>query len=180
MGTTEPHTESQRSASFTPLVITIPRPATTMTDATSTMTHAAATDLGATTDAATVAAAPAPVPDSEVCCRCAIAMWAPGNEILLCDGAGCHSAYHLFCLRPPLGTVPEGEWLCPKCKPPPAPRSKPASNRSKAPAVEPMRRSQRAQTTKPVAYRELAGGGSSEQASRKADRGWRAVRRQGA
>ena len=107
----------------------------------------------------------APEPDSEVCCRCAIAMWAPGNEMLLCDGPGCENAYHLFCLRPPLGTVPAGEWLCPKCKPPPVPRSKPASNRSQAPDVEPSRRSQR-DGLKPVAYREMAGaGGSSDQPS---------------
>ena len=103
-------------------------------------------------------------PDSEVCCRCAIAMWAPGNEMLLCDGPGCDAAYHLFCLRPPLSTVPAGEWLCPKCKPPAAPRRKPASNRSQAASVEPTRRSQR-DGLKPVAYREMAGvagGGSSE------------------
>ena len=65
--------------------------------------------------AAADAAAAAPEPDSEVCCRCAITMWAPGNEMLLCDGPGCHGAYHLLCLRPPLGTVPEGKWLCEKC-----------------------------------------------------------------
>ena len=100
-------------------------------------------------------------PDSEVCCRCAIAMWAPGNEMLLCDGPGCENAYHLFCLRPPLSTVPAGEWLCPKCKPPAAPRREPASNRSQAASLEPTRRSQR-DGIKPVAYREMAGGGSSE------------------
>ena len=118
-----------------------------------------------TQPAAADTATGAPEPESEVCCRCAIAMWAPGNEMLLCDGPGCENAYHLFCLRPPLSTVPAGEWLCPKCKPPPVPRSKPASNRSQEkPGVEPMRRSQR-DGLKPVAYREMAGGGSSDQPS---------------
>ena len=41
------------------------------------------------------------------CAACWHAVWAPGNEILLCDGTGvdgdgCEKAYHLGCLRPPL------------------------------------------------------------------------------
>ena len=64
---------------------------------------------------AAAAAAAAPEPDSVVCCGCALAVWAPGNEMLLCDGPGCQGAYHLSCLSPPLGAVPEGNWLCPSC-----------------------------------------------------------------
>ena len=64
---------------------------------------------------AAAAAAAAPETDSEVCCGCALAVWAPGNEMLLCDGPGCQGAYHLSCLSPPLGAVPEGNWLCPSC-----------------------------------------------------------------
>ncbi|KAL1518666.1 hypothetical protein AB1Y20_002954 [Prymnesium parvum] len=37
------------------------------------------------------------------------------DEMLLCDGDGCPRAYHLHCLTPPLGGVPEGQWLCPVC-----------------------------------------------------------------
>ena len=35
---------------------------------------------------------------------------------LLCDGDECGKAYHLYCLQPPLSTVPVGRWLCPACK----------------------------------------------------------------
>ena len=34
-------------------------------------------------------------------------------ETLLCDG--CDSAWHMACLRPPLTTIPEGDWMCPGC-----------------------------------------------------------------
>lgn len=36
-----------------------------------------------------------------------------GGELLCCDH--CPSAYHTFCLQPPLRNVPDGEWLCPRC-----------------------------------------------------------------
>lgn len=36
-------------------------------------------------------------------------------ETLLCDGDGCERAWHIACLRPPLTTVPEGDWMCPIC-----------------------------------------------------------------
>lgn len=38
-----------------------------------------------------------------------------GDEdlVLLCDG--CPNECHMFCLRPPLLAVPEGDWLCPCC-----------------------------------------------------------------
>ncbi|GLI58863.1 hypothetical protein VaNZ11_000628 [Volvox africanus] len=35
------------------------------------------------------------------------------DQILLCDH--CDRGFHLFCLKPPLSAVPEGEWLCPQC-----------------------------------------------------------------
>lgn len=56
--------------------------------------------------------------DSEeqiACTACTIDTWAPGNELLLCDGDGCERAYHTRCLVPPLNKVPEGHWLCPEC-----------------------------------------------------------------
>ena len=37
------------------------------------------------------------------------------DKILLCDN--CDSEFHMFCLRPKLIEVPEGEWLCPLCCP---------------------------------------------------------------
>lgn len=32
---------------------------------------------------------------------------------LICDR--CESAFHTYCVTPPLSTVPEGSWYCPKC-----------------------------------------------------------------
>merc|ERR1712073_154011 len=37
------------------------------------------------------------------------------DMMLLCDG--CDNAYHMYCLKPKLKTIPEGEWFCPECKP---------------------------------------------------------------
>lgn len=36
-----------------------------------------------------------------------------GGELLCCDS--CPSAYHTFCLNPPLRGVPDEEWVCPRC-----------------------------------------------------------------
>lgn len=36
-----------------------------------------------------------------------------GGELLCCDQ--CPSAYHTFCLNPPLVEVPDGDWKCPRC-----------------------------------------------------------------
>ncbi|XP_063620870.1 lysine-specific demethylase 5-like [Cydia splendana] len=33
--------------------------------------------------------------------------------LLICNG--CSDTYHTFCLKPPLSTVPEGDWRCPCC-----------------------------------------------------------------
>uniref|UniRef100_J3L6H4 PHD-type domain-containing protein n=1 Tax=Oryza brachyantha TaxID=4533 RepID=J3L6H4_ORYBR len=35
------------------------------------------------------------------------------EHIILCDG--CDEGYHLYCLTPPLTTVPEGQWHCSSC-----------------------------------------------------------------
>jgi len=37
------------------------------------------------------------------------------DQVLLCDGYKCTHEYHMFCLRPIITEVPEGEWLCPLC-----------------------------------------------------------------
>ncbi|XP_069617493.1 tyrosine-protein kinase BAZ1B [Ranitomeya imitator] len=37
------------------------------------------------------------------------------DKLILCDE--CNKAFHLFCLRPVLLNLPEGEWLCPACQP---------------------------------------------------------------
>ena len=54
--------------------------------------------------------------DDAFCAVCARDVTCDGNEIMLCDGAGCNGAYHQHCLAPPLLVVPEGDWLCPKCR----------------------------------------------------------------
>ncbi len=59
--------------------------------------------------------APSADDESSVCYACGEGWWAEGNEMLLCDGAGCERAYHTKCLVPALGAVPEGDWLCPSC-----------------------------------------------------------------
>jgi bromodomain adjacent to zinc finger domain protein 1A len=37
------------------------------------------------------------------------------EKMLLCDS--CDRGHHIYCLRPPLSVIPDGEWFCPKCKP---------------------------------------------------------------
>ncbi|KAM9812880.1 tyrosine-protein kinase BAZ1B isoform X1 [Syngnathus typhle] len=37
------------------------------------------------------------------------------EKLILCDE--CNKAFHLFCLRPVLHRIPEGEWLCTACQP---------------------------------------------------------------
>ena len=34
------------------------------------------------------------------------------ENMLVCD---CKKGFHIYCLKPPLAKVPEGDWLCPKC-----------------------------------------------------------------
>ncbi|XP_034176912.2 ATP-dependent chromatin assembly factor large subunit isoform X2 [Osmia lignaria lignaria] len=38
------------------------------------------------------------------------------EKMLLCDE--CNKGHHLYCLKPKLNTVPEGDWYCKVCKPP--------------------------------------------------------------
>jgi len=59
----------------------------------------------------------------EDCHTCGEGHSRAGNEMLLCDGGGCGLAFHLHCLSPPLGAVPEGDWLCPRCCLPEAERA---------------------------------------------------------
>ena len=35
------------------------------------------------------------------------------DELLTC--VGCQASYHIFCLTPPLSTIPQGVWFCPPC-----------------------------------------------------------------
>ncbi|XP_031447840.1 tyrosine-protein kinase BAZ1B isoform X2 [Phasianus colchicus] len=43
------------------------------------------------------------------------------DKLILCDE--CNKAFHLFCLRPALYEIPDGEWQCPACQPSTARRS---------------------------------------------------------
>ncbi|KAM6242198.1 tyrosine-protein kinase BAZ1B isoform 1-T1 [Porphyrio hochstetteri] len=43
------------------------------------------------------------------------------DKLILCDE--CNKAFHLFCLRPALYEIPDGEWQCPACQPATARRS---------------------------------------------------------
>lgn len=38
------------------------------------------------------------------------------ENMLLCDG--CNRGHHLYCLKPPLTSIPEDDWFCLSCKPP--------------------------------------------------------------
>ncbi|XP_043462023.1 bromodomain adjacent to zinc finger domain protein 1A isoform X2 [Leptopilina heterotoma] len=37
------------------------------------------------------------------------------ENMLLCDG--CNKGHHLYCLKPKLNSIPEGDWFCTTCKP---------------------------------------------------------------
>lgn len=43
----------------------------------------------------------------------ACAVCGDGGNLLICDG--CEGEYHMECCRPPLRTVPDGQWLCDEC-----------------------------------------------------------------
>uniref|UniRef100_UPI00398ED635 remodeling and spacing factor 1 n=1 Tax=Pristiophorus japonicus TaxID=55135 RepID=UPI00398ED635 len=53
-----------------------------------------------------------PAEDDEPCKKCGLSNHP--ELILLCDS--CDSGYHTACLRPPLMTIPDGEWFCPPCQ----------------------------------------------------------------
>ncbi|XP_032234874.2 remodeling and spacing factor 1 [Nematostella vectensis] len=50
--------------------------------------------------------------DDNPCARCFSNV--QPDTILLCDK--CDAAYHTACLRPPLLTIPQGDWFCPFCQ----------------------------------------------------------------
>lgn len=53
---------------------------------------------------------------------CVVSVFAgEDDKLILCDE--CNKAFHLFCLRPALYEVPDGEWQCPACQPPTARRN---------------------------------------------------------
>mmetsp|Transcript_5803 Transcript_5803/g.14747 ORF Transcript_5803/g.14747 Transcript_5803/m.14747 type:complete len:423 (-) Transcript_5803:484-1752(-) len=54
--------------------------------------------------------------DDTMCCACGSG--SQPDRLLLCDACD-EGAYHLDCLSPPLTEVPSGDWLCPRCAPPP-------------------------------------------------------------
>lgn len=56
--------------------------------------------------------------ESIFCAACGGYECAPGNDILLCDMAGCEKAYHQACVRPALpdGVLEAEEWFCPVCE----------------------------------------------------------------
>eukprot|EP00731_Ephydatia_muelleri_P030978 Em0022g492a len=53
---------------------------------------------------------------------------ANADDLLICDA--CDKGFHMECLDPPLGELPEGCWICPVCIPPPNRRRTGSSSRS--------------------------------------------------
>ncbi|KAG8560770.1 hypothetical protein GDO81_015120 [Engystomops pustulosus] len=48
--------------------------------------------------------------------RCKVCRKKGDNEsMVLCDG--CERGHHIFCVRPKLKFIPDGDWFCPDCKP---------------------------------------------------------------
>eukprot|EP01088_Endostelium_zonatum_P012840 TRINITY_DN2712_c0_g1_i1.p1 TRINITY_DN2712_c0_g1~~TRINITY_DN2712_c0_g1_i1.p1 ORF type:complete len:862 (-),score=166.80 TRINITY_DN2712_c0_g1_i1:63-2648(-) len=37
------------------------------------------------------------------------------DQMLLCDTEGCGNAHHMYCLKKPLNSVPQGDWYCDEC-----------------------------------------------------------------
>ncbi|XP_060029466.1 tyrosine-protein kinase BAZ1B isoform X2 [Erinaceus europaeus] len=56
------------------------------------------------------------------------------DKLILCDE--CNKAFHLFCLRPALYEVPDGEWQCPACQPATARRNSRGRNYTEESASE--------------------------------------------
>lgn len=56
----------------------------------------------------------APVPDPYERKDCSICgQGTDDNKLLLCDS--CDQGYHIYCLQPPLRTIPRGAWYCSSC-----------------------------------------------------------------
>jgi hypothetical protein len=53
-----------------------------------------------------------------------------GNEMILCDK--CNLGFHTFCLNPPLDKIPDDDWYCEDCVPPPLPRGRSKAARQRA------------------------------------------------
>ena len=51
------------------------------------------------------------IPSSHACRKCGSP--AKAASMLLCDQ--CNSGWHIFCLNPPLTSIPAGSWYCPEC-----------------------------------------------------------------
>eukprot|EP01043_Picozoa_sp_COSAG02_P038712 COSAG02_NODE_3005_length_7570_cov_3.554812_3_plen_982_part_00 len=52
-------------------------------------------------------------PDDIACMRCR--RLDDAEQMILCDA--CDAGFHIFCLDPPLKSIPDGDWLCPNCLP---------------------------------------------------------------
>nr|CCA14194.1 conserved hypothetical protein [Albugo laibachii Nc14] len=52
----------------------------------------------------------------ETTCEICNCMNEKSSLLILCDGENCNREYHMECLQPPLGEIPEGKWFCPNCK----------------------------------------------------------------
>merc|ERR1712142_1369477 len=47
--------------------------------------------------------------------KCKVCRRKTDSELmLLCDS--CDNAYHIYCLKPKLKSIPSGDWFCPECK----------------------------------------------------------------
>ena len=91
---------------------------------------------------------------SAVCTTCGDGEEEKGNYIMLCDGVGCHKAYHMQCLDPPMKRMPwkNRDWFCPDCRG--TTQSTPATLSDGAPG--PVRGSARPPPNKSKAPAELA------------------------
>ena len=80
----------------------------------------------------------------DACNLCVICTKDNGEDDSPLECDKCDAPYHLKCLDPPLGAVPEGEWFCPDCEDDPGapvgkwaqPKKKRAKVKSKATAIK--------------------------------------------
>nr|CDS31995.1 zinc finger protein [Hymenolepis microstoma] len=86
------------------------------------------------------------------------------DSLLLCDG--CNAGFHLYCLRPSLHTIPEGDWFCVSCKPPPS-RTKPTTSATSIRWRDRYARDEGSETSS--GNEESVGGGDCESESASSD-----------